>query len=117
MFYEAAAQLIGEPQLLAALRDLVNERRFGRATPQDLKSALVRGSGGHASEMKALWKHWFEELHGVEDLGELDVGGIAGSMGLNLGGLDLGGLMGSPQDTAAALKEMENLMRQMGDAP
>lgn len=73
MFYERLRELIGTPALLQALRSLVHSHQFSRLTPQALKRSLLGASKKDQAKVEALWRRWFEQEHGVEDLGELSL--------------------------------------------
>jgi hypothetical protein len=114
LFFEAAAKEFGEGRILAALRTFVEQRRFKRAVPGDERAAL-EGAVGSANvpAMRALWRHWFEEEHGHEDLGDLNMGALTSQMGLPQDAL--GGLGGASTLDPAAIKDaMKQLQEFMG---
>lgn len=123
LFYEALRAELGEEALLAGLRSLVARRRFARATPDDLLESLMGAAGDKAPRVAALWKRWFEQTHGDEDVGTLDMAGLLGSMGV-MGGRIPSGLLDPDtlkkfQNVDAvtfdeALRMLEEMHRQLG---
>ncbi len=91
LFYEAVERAIGRQKLARALRSVVEKWRFKRITPGDLEVALVQAGG---EKVAKLWRRWFYEKHGNEDLGPLDLSGLLGAVGGpgSLSGLSLGAL-------------------------
>ncbi len=57
-------EAIGIDAFYAALAQYTNDHAFGVATPGDLRSAFETASG---QDLQALWSHWFDEMHGLED--------------------------------------------------
>lgn len=117
LFYEALSREIGEKAVLSALRGLVAKFRFRRATPDDLRTALVAAGGKKGARVDLLWKRWFLEAHGDEDVhvAPSNLPGALGSLG-GLGALPKGLLGGGGPgsiDAKAlqdALKAMQELM-------
>jgi hypothetical protein len=116
LFYEDAAKTFGEAKILAGLRYLVEQKSLRRATPDDVWAALVHGTGQkEAALMQRLWRHWFEELHGEEDLGPLDLAGVASAMqlpGLS-GGLPGGASSIDPATLHQVMKQLQEMMKGM----
>jgi hypothetical protein len=95
LFYEALAGEIGETALLSALRAVAAKWRFKRLAPEDLRDVLLRSSGGRRAQVEALWRRWFEQAKGNEDIGPLDLSAlVGGSLATALGGA--GGLASLP---------------------
>jgi len=92
LFYEAARGLVGEKVLVEALAGVVTRMRFRRAVPDDVRGALVKAAGAAGPRMDALWRRWFEEAHGREDVGETNPVQLLGMLGLDGLGPLLGGL-------------------------
>jgi hypothetical protein len=63
--FAAIHDAIGNDAFFAALRAYVDEFMFGVATPDDLLAAFEVASG---QELDELWRHWFEETNGEDDL-------------------------------------------------
>jgi len=89
--YPALREAVGERAFFAGIRDYVRTHRFGEAAPRALVDRLARGR--HARAVRRLERHWLEESHGDEDLGQADFGSLAGAwLGDGAGGL--GALLG-----------------------
>ena len=56
---------IGDDAFFAALQDYVAEFMFGVATPDDLLAAFEVASD---QDLDAIWRHWFEETNGEDDI-------------------------------------------------
>jgi len=66
--YRALETEFGEAEVTDALAAFVDERAFGQVTGDDLRVALGE-SLGDPTGVDALWRRWFEEVNGAEDLG------------------------------------------------
>jgi hypothetical protein len=99
LFYEAASKAVGESHVLAALRSVVATYKFRRVSPGELRSALVHGTGPNGARLQALWARWFEQKHGEEDVGALNIPGLGELMGTGAGATN-------PADLSKALQEL-----------
>lgn len=81
LFFSALSKQIGEKQMLQALRQYAARHRFKRAGPDDLRMTFVKAAGTKGPEVAALWKRWFQETKGVEDLGTMDPMSLLGLIG------------------------------------
>ena len=74
-------------------------------SPKTLTEVAAKSAPVHAKQLEVLRKRWLEELHGDEDLGQLNLADV------------LGGSGAVPQGTqldAESMKMIEELMRQLG---
>lgn len=121
LFYEAAEKLIGEERVAKSLREIVARWSFQRTTPDDLRTALKANAGAKGPAIDALWKRWFEQTHGAQDVGKFDYAELA-----RLGLVNPAGGQLIPQnvvdsllegiddaDFEAALKELQKAMQQL----
>lgn len=130
LFYEAAEKLIGEEALAAGLRAVVTRWRFARVSPDELRHTLMNAAGAKAAAMDALWTRWFDEVHGDEDVGAMDLASLMGAMGglgAGLGALGgasgtmnlppglLGGGSGQDVTPAEAMKLLKQMMKELGE--
>jgi hypothetical protein len=118
LFYEAAEALIGARAVEAALRKVVARHRFSRAAPEDVRAALRAEAGEKGAALDALWRRWFEEAHGAEDVGKLDPAALLGlSGGPGPAGLPRGFVTPeSLRQLDEAMKAFEGFVREL-DAP
>jgi hypothetical protein len=115
LFYDAACKAFGEDKVVAGLRILNEHMRFKRATPDDVWSALVTGAGPkNAPLLQQMWRRWFLEAHGAEDLGGLDFskfGAMAGIPPELLSGA--GNMKLDPATTRQLLEQLKEMMNGM----
>lgn len=72
LFFAALSEEIGEKKMLQALRQYAVGHRFKRAPPDALQNALVKVASAKGGQVQALWKRWFHDSRGDEDLGTVD---------------------------------------------
>jgi hypothetical protein len=108
-FYDAAARMFGEDKVLLGLHILTEQQRFKRATPEDVWNAMLQGVGArNAALLQKLWHHWFEETHGTDDLGSLDINSIAASAGIPLDALG-GNIKLDPATMKQLMKQLQGM--------
>ena len=86
-----------------ALKKYVAEYRYQWVTADTFTDVVAKSSGN--AKVKALKKRWWDEKHGDEDIGGLDLGGLIGPVG--------GGAQGMPTMDPATMKQLEELMKQL----
>lgn len=111
-FYLALEQKLGADRVRDALRQVVESHAFESVDGAGLRADLVSALGEQAGP---LWDRWMEQVHGQEDMPELDpgpggLGGLGGLEGLDLGDLDLENL--DPE----LLAELMDLLGQLGSS-
>jgi hypothetical protein len=112
-FYEAAAKMFGEDKVLTGLHILTERERFKRATPEDVWNALLDGVGAkNAALLQKLWHHWFEETHGAQDLGQLDIASIAAASGIPMDAIG-GNMKIDPATMKSLLKQLQGMTQGM----
>ncbi len=70
LFLHFLRRSLGRNTFLKCLRAYVHKFSFKQATPGDLQSAFVRGSGKPA-RVKKMFSRWLQNSHADEDLGKL----------------------------------------------
>lgn len=125
--YPALREAMGDRAFFDGIRAYVRAHRFGVAEPRALFDRLARGR--HRQTVRRLERHWLDETHGDEDLGEATMGSIAGmwfeggdsplegAMQM-LEGAGLGGAAGAGGDaqTQQALQQLLEQLQQMQGA-
>jgi hypothetical protein len=129
--YPALREAMGDRAFFEGIRGYVRDHRFGVAEPRALFDRLARGR--HRREVRRLERHWLDEAHGDEDLGEADMSSLAGMwfegagspiegamqmlQGAGLGGAAGGGAGGGDAQTQQAMQQLlEQLQRMQGAA-
>lgn len=103
LLFDAQRKLVGDAAWLESLKKYVADYRYQWVTADTFTDVVTKTSGN--AKVKALKKRWWDEQHGDEDLGGLDLGGLLGPMG--------GGAQGMPTMDPATMKQLEELMKQM----
>jgi Peptidase family M1 domain len=80
-FYEAARKEMGDAAFFEVTQAYVAKYRFGMAPPE----GFVDVAAAKAPRIRPLAHHWFQETHGDDDLGQLDLAKVVGQM---LGGVE-----------------------------
>ena len=123
------ARALGERAFFDGVRAYVRAHRFAVAEPRALFDRLARGR--HQQTVRRLERHWLEQSHGDEDLGEANMGALAGqwfgggnpmdilgSSGLGgLGNLGGAGAGGGAQVEQALQQLLQGLQQMQGGAP
>jgi hypothetical protein len=124
-YYRALRQALGDDAFFALLREYTARNRFRFVAGAGVPDLAATGPRGDVA--RALAQRWLREVHGDEDLGTLDLGGLAGllpggSPGGLLGGLpgardggvpDLSGLLGGLPGADAGSQDLDELLRQL----
>ncbi len=119
--YPAIREAMGDRAFFEGVRAYVQANRFGVAEPRALFDRLARGR--HRQSVRRLERHWLEETHGDADLGDADMGSIAGMWFEGAGspiegamqmlqGAGLGGA-GSPAGDARTQDALDQLLQQL----
>ena len=122
--YPALREELGDRAFFDGIRAHVRAHRFGVAAPRALFDRLSRG--GRQQAVRRLERHWLEETHGDEDLGEASAGSLA-AMWFEGGGSPIeaamgvlqgltggaGGGQGSDAQTEDALRQVLEGLQQM----
>jgi aminopeptidase N len=104
LLFDAQRKLLGEDAWERALRTYVEQHRYRWVSSKTLTEVAGKQVPGQARELDKLRRRWFEEKHGDEDVGTLDLDKLFGD--LNNGSTDM------KLDPEAA-KLFEELMRQL----
>jgi hypothetical protein len=104
LMFDEWRKVLGDDVWLGTLRAYVDAHRYKWVTSSTLLDLAVKRAPTAGSELKRLRRHWWEEAHGDEDIGTLGSGALGGVPGA--AGLD-------PQ----ALKQYEELIKQMMGGP
>jgi hypothetical protein len=75
-FYEAARKQMGDPAFFEVMHGYVSKYRFRMAPPE----GFVDVAAAKEPKIRPLAKHWFQETHGDDDLGQLDLAKVVGQM-------------------------------------
>jgi hypothetical protein len=75
-FYEAARKEMGDPAFFEAMHAYVAKYRFRMAPPDGFVDVAVVKE----PKIRGLARHWFQEMHGDDDLGQLDLAKVVGQM-------------------------------------
>lgn len=102
--FDAMREVVGAEAWQQALKRYVEAHRYRWVTGRTFLEQLCAAHPGHAKRLKALARRWWEEAHGDEDLGGLNLEQLVGR-GSGLQGLD-------PALLEKALKQLEQLMRE-----
>lgn len=105
LLFDAQRKLVGDEAWEKTLRAYVEQNRYRWVSSKTLTEVAAKNAPGQAKQLEALRKRWLEELHGDEDIGQLNLADV------------LGGSGAVPQGTqldAESLKMIEELMRQLG---
>jgi aminopeptidase N len=106
LFFPAARKLLGDAAFNQMLRRYADTHRLGEAGPGDLVRAGAAVAPAHARALEKLHARWFDEKHGDEDVGPMDMGAlIEATTGLQI----------SPQEKAMMQQLMPQLMQMMHD--
>jgi hypothetical protein len=103
LLFDAQRKLVGDAAWLEALKKYVAEYRYRWVTADTFTHVVAKTSGN--AKVQALKKRWWDETHGDEDVGGLDLGGLLGPRGAGAAGL--------PALDPAMMQQIEELMRQM----
>jgi hypothetical protein len=115
-FYSALRKAIGDEAFFAAFAEYVRRYRLRIAPENGLLDIAAAGANG--PRVRALARHWLEEAHGDDDLGQLDLASALSSMlgGLLPGAADAGapkGPRGKGPKGAGAQPDANELLRQL----
>jgi hypothetical protein len=100
LLFEEQRKLVGDEAWLKGLRAYVETNRYRWVTARTLTELVGKQNPAAAKKLEALRNHWWNEAHGDEDLGTLDMGSLLG--GTNGVGLD-----------PKTVKEIEKAMKQL----
>ncbi len=100
LLFDAQRKLVGDEAWLKALRSYFDGYRYRWVTARTL-TELAGKQTGQSKKLEALRAHWWNELHGDEDIGMFDLEGL-------MNGKNAAGLQGADPK---ALKELEALMK------
>lgn len=100
LVFDAQRQLLGAAAWEGALKEYVATYRYRWATAGSFVEVAAR-HGGEVKKLKALEARWWDEAHGDEDVGGLDLGTL------------LGGKGAAPALDPAAMKQLDELMKQL----
>jgi hypothetical protein len=73
LLFDAQRKLVGEEAWERSLRAYVEQHRYRWVTSKTLTEVAGRQSPGHAKQLETLRKRWLEELHGDEDVGQVNL--------------------------------------------
>ncbi|MDP3238436.1 MAG: aminopeptidase [Myxococcales bacterium] len=104
LLFDAQRKLVGDEAWERTLRAYVEQNRYRWVSSKTLTEVAAKSAPGHAKQLEVLRKRWLEELHGDEDIGQLDLSELLNDMNLP---------QGTPIDPESA-KLFEELMRQLG---
>jgi hypothetical protein len=103
--YPALRAAAGDPMYFRAVQRYTNTWRFRTAPPTGFIDALAAEHPAGAAQYRTLARHWLQESHGDQDLGQLDLGALLG------GGLPgLGPGAGSGVDP----QQLQDMMQLLG---
>ena len=108
LLFDEVRKVVGDGAWALALKTYLEENRYRWARPGTLLAVVERQNKGQARKVEALRQHWWEEQHGDEDLGAMDVGDLMrqfSGKGPKGGGLEL---------DPALMKELEKALKAMG---
>ena len=80
LFYRAARKQLGDKPFDVALRRYADAHRFGEAGPDDFLLAAMVSAPTQQRALERLHARWFEESHGDEDVGQMDLGKVIESV-------------------------------------
>lgn len=106
LLFDAQRKLVGDAAWLKSLERYVAENRYQWVTADTFTDVVAKQSGN--AKVKALKRRWWDEAHGDEDVGGLDLGGLLGPAG---GGGK--GAQGLPTIDPATQQQLEELMREL----
>ena len=100
LLFDEQRKVVGDEAWLKALRAYVDANRYRWVTSRTFLEVVTKQNPGSAKKLEALRQHWWNEAHGDEDLGAMDVGSILGGTG---GRID-----------PKMLQELEKIMKALG---
>ena len=100
LLHEAERKLLGDADFVRGLRTYVDRNRYGWAHRESLTQALASIRPDKARALEQLRQRWWNEAHGDEDLGTLDLGGL-------MPGLSGGKTGDLPAEVKALLEQLE----------
>ncbi len=106
LLFDAQRKLVGDEAWDKALKAYVEQHRYQWVTSQTLTQVAGRQQPQHAKKLDELRRRWFEEAHGDEDVGTLDLSNL-------LKGLPMSAGQGAPGLDAESMKALEELLKQL----
>jgi hypothetical protein len=103
LLFDAQRKLVGEDAWERTLRAYVEQHRYRWVTSKTLTEVASKVTPGRARALDELRRRWFEETHGDEDVGTLDIEKLFG---------DVSGGTGSTPLDPESIKLFEEAMRQ-----
>lgn len=81
LLFDELRNLLGPDTWERTLRLYVEQNRYRFVTSKTLTDLAAKQSGGVARRVQDLRKHWWDEAHGDDDLGQFDLEKMMGGMG------------------------------------
>lgn len=100
LLFDAQRKVVGDEAWLKALKSYVEQNRYKWVTSRTFTELVAKQNSGSAKKLEALRQRWWNEAHGDEDLGTMDLEAMMSGQG---------GLKIDPKTAA----EIEKLMRQL----
>ena len=98
LLFEEQRKLVGDEAWLKGLKAYVEQNRYRWVTSRTLTELVGKQNPASAKKLEALRQHWWNEAHGDEDLGTIDLASMLGGAG-------------SPGIDPKMLKELEKAMK------
>lgn len=100
LLFDAQRELVGREAWERALKAYVDQNRYKWVTSRTFTELVAKQNPSSAKKLEALRQRWWNEAHGDEDLGTMDLEAMLGGQG---------GLQLDPKTAA----EIEKLLRQL----
>ena len=81
LLFEEQRKLLGDEAWLKGLRAYVEQNRYRWVTSRTLTELMGKQNPSAAKKLEALRQHWWNEAHGDEDIGQLDLESMMGGAG------------------------------------
>ncbi|MDP2270206.1 MAG: aminopeptidase [Archangium sp.] len=101
LLFDEQRKLVGDEAWLKGLKSYVEQNRYRWVTSRTLTELVGKQNPVHAKKLEALRNHWWNEAHGDDDIGGLDLNSLL--TGGSMQGLD-----------PKVMQELEKAMKALG---
>ena len=78
LLFDEQRKLVGDEAWLKGLKSYVETNRYKWVTSRTLTELVAKQNPGSGKKLEALRQRWWNEVHGDEDLGLMDLGSLQG---------------------------------------
>jgi hypothetical protein len=76
LLFDDQRKVVGDEAWLKALRAYVDANRYRWVTSRTFMELVAKQNPGSAKKLEVLRQHWWNEAHGDDDLGTMDIGSV-----------------------------------------